>query len=286
MPEGDTVWLAARTLHDALAGNTLTRSDFRVPQLATLNLTGHTVTDVSAYGKHLFFEIDGCGSLHTHFRMDGSWHLYDPGARWRGGPSWQIRAILSTAKIDAVGYRLPVIELLDEHGRRSLIDRLGPDLLDDDLDLTDAARRLAATDPERAIGEALLDQRIIAGLGLIYVTETLFLEGLTPWTRVGDVSQFDRLIATGVRLMRANRGHYIQTTTGDHHRDRWHYVYERTGKPCRRCGDHIAMAWQGRPGYERLAYWCPRCQRGPHPSPMTRQDRAGLRTVGRSRYRP
>src|SRR4051794_23687077 len=119
VPEGDTVWLAGRRLHDALAGRPLTRSDFRIPQLATADLTGRSVTEVVSRGKHLLTRIDDDLTLHTHFRMDGTWHLYRPGTRWQGGPDWQVRVVLENADWQAVGYRLPVVELLaraDEAG--------------------------------------------------------------------------------------------------------------------------------------------------------------------------
>ncbi|MDT7545702.1 MAG: endonuclease, partial [Actinomycetota bacterium] len=112
MPEGDTVWLAAQRMRDALAGRVLTTSDFRVPQLATTDLTGRQVLDVVPRGKHLLTRIEGGLTLHTHFRRDGTWHLYRPGDRWRGGPDFQVRVVLANAEWVAVGYRLPVVELL------------------------------------------------------------------------------------------------------------------------------------------------------------------------------
>ena len=113
MPEGDTVWLAAHHLHQALAGRQLVRSDFRVPQLATTDLAGRRVLEVVARGKHLLTRVDGGLTLHTHFRMDGSWHLYRPDERWRGGPESDVRLVLEVPDRVAVGYRLPVVELLD-----------------------------------------------------------------------------------------------------------------------------------------------------------------------------
>ncbi len=152
MPEGDTVWLAGRRLHDALAGRPLTRSDFRVPQLATADLAGRTVTEVVSRGKHLLFRLDGTAgdplTLHTHFRMDGTWHLYRTGERRRGGPDWQVRVLLENADWQAVGYRLPVVELLPRDGEVDAVGHLGPDLLGPDWDPAEAVRRLAA-DPER-----------------------------------------------------------------------------------------------------------------------------------------
>src|SRR3954447_24833814 len=129
MPEGDTVWLAARRMHDALAGQALVRTDFRVPDLATVDLSGRDVLEVVSRGKHLLTRIDGGLTLHTHFRMDGTWHLYPSGARWTGGPAWQVRLVLETEQWQAVGYRLPVVELLPTADEHRVVGHLGPDLL-------------------------------------------------------------------------------------------------------------------------------------------------------------
>ena len=129
MPEGDTVWLAARRMHDALAGHALTRTDFRVPQLATVDLSGRVVSEVVSRGKHMLTRIGADLTLHTHFRMEGSWHLYRSGERWRGGPSYEVRVVLTTARWNAVGYRLPVLELLPRGDESKAVGHLGPDLL-------------------------------------------------------------------------------------------------------------------------------------------------------------
>ncbi len=286
MPEGDTVWLAGRTLDQALAGQALVRSDLRVPELATVDLVGRTVVEVESYGKHLFFHFDHDAIVHTHFRMDGSWHLYSSGQRWHGGPGWQIRAIMFTDTVTAVGYRLPVIDMFTGADRDRLISQLGPDLIRDDLDFAAAAQRCLTGEPWRPIGEVLLDQRVVAGLGLIYVTETLFLHSITPWVPVDQVHDLAGVLRTASRLMRANRHHYIQTTTGDTARGAWHWVYERAGRGCRRCGATIAIAWQAIAPQKRLAYWCPRCQSGPAPVGLSTEERRRLRPTGRSRYRP
>jgi endonuclease VIII len=286
VPEGDTVWLAAQRLHAALAGETLLRSDFRVPALAEVDLSGRQVLEVVARGKHLLTRVSGAPAdgltLHTHFRMDGSWHLYRPGARWTGGPHWQVRAVLETAPWHAVGYRLPVVELLPTEREVDAVGHLGPDLLGPDWDLDEALRRLGA-DPGREIGLALLDQRNLAGLGNLYRTEVLFLQGLTPWVPVQDVPDLGGLVERGRRLMTANRGRWEQSTTGVLRYGEMHWVFERTGRPCRRCGTRVASAEQGAAPYARLSYWCPRCQQGPAPAPApVRRERP----LGRTRYRP
>jgi endonuclease-8 len=282
MPEGDTVWLAGERMREALAGRVLTTSDFRVPQLATTDLTGRQVLDVVPRGKHLLTRLEGGLTLHTHFRMDGTWHLYRPHARWTGGAEWQVRLVLGNAEWTAVGYRLPVVELLETADEERVVGHLGPDVLGPDWDLDEAVRRLRA-DPAREIGMALLDQRNLAGLGNLYRTEVLFLRGLTPWVVVADVPDLPKLVETGRRLMTANRGHWEQTTTGSLRRGEDHWVFERAGRPCRRCGTRIASAEQGEAPYARLSYWCPRCQQGPAPTPTSVRR---PRPLGRTRYTP
>ena len=284
MPEGDTVWLAGKRLHEALAGDVLLRSDFRVPSLATVDLSGSTVLEVVPRGKHLLTRLSGGVTLHTHFRMDGSWHLYRPGDRWTGGPEWQVRAVLETASWQVVGYRLPVVELLPSADEDAVVGHLGPDVLGPDWDRDRAVQRLLAA-PEAEVGMALLDQRNLAGLGNLYRCEVLFLQGLTPWVRVGDVPDLPALVDKGRRLLLANRDRWEQSTTGSLRYGELHWVFERSGKPCRRCGTRIATAEQGAPPYSRLTYWCPRCQLGPAPAP-TRAPSRRERPIGRTTYRP
>jgi endonuclease-8 len=284
MPEGDTVWLAGRRLHDALAGRVLTRSDFRISQLATTDLAGRTVTEVVSRGKHLLTRVEDDLTLHTHFRMDGSWHLYRHGERWRGGPEWQVRVLLENPDWQAVGYRLPVVELLPRDREAEAVGHLGPDVLGPDWDPAEAVRRLAA-EPDREIGPALLDQRNLAGVGNLYKTEVCFLTGVTPWTRVGDLPDLAALVDRVARLLQANKHTVRQVTTGDLGRGRGHWVFEGAGRPCRRCGTPVASAEQGDPPFQRIAYWCPRCQAGPAPAPV-RPPRRAERPLGRTRYRP
>ena len=259
MPEGDTVWLAAQRMHDALAGQTLTRTDFRVPQLATVDLSGRTVSDVVSRGKHLLTRIGADLTLHTHFRMDGSWHLYRQGERWTGGPASQVRVLLENPRWQAVGYRLPVVELLARSDEGAAVGHLGPDLLGPGWDLDEAVRRLRA-DPDRAIAEALLDQRNLAGIGNLYKVEVCFLQGINPWKPVRDVADLPRLVTRARLLLEHNRHEPAQVTTGDLRRGQHHWVYGRAGRPCRRCGTTILVDGQGDPAYERVTFWCPRCQ--------------------------
>jgi endonuclease VIII len=264
VPEGDTVWLAGRRLHQTLAGQRLTATDFRVPQLATTDLSGREVREVASRGKHLLIRIEPDLTLHTHFLMDGEWHLYRHGTRWRGGPAWQVRVVLATAGWDAVGYRLPVVDLLPTAEEDRVVGHLGPDLLGPDWDVAEAVRRLTAQ-PERPIGEALLDQRNLAGIGNLYKAEVLFLSGVHPWAPVGEVADLPGMVELARRLLLLNRDRPAQVTTGDPRRGRQHWVYDRDGKPCRRCGTPLARGMQGEPPRSRAAYWCPSCQPASHP---------------------
>lgn len=262
MPEGDTVWLACRRLEAALAGRRLVASDFRVPQLAVVDLAGVTVRQVASRGKHQLFRFDDGRTLHTHFRMDGSWHLYPAGQKPHGGPDHQIRVILRTADTQAVGYRLPVVDLLDTAEEHTVVGHLGPDLLGPDWDEAEALRRLRA-DPARTIGEALLDQRNLAGIGTLYPAEALFLTGVHPRRRVAEVPDLAKVVDRARRLLTANREHPEQSTTGDTRRGHSTWVFERPRQPCRRCGTTIQTEEFGPPGQERRSYWCPRCQPRP-----------------------
>lgn len=262
MPEGDTVWRACRRLNDVLAGRVLTRSEFRVPSLATTDLTGVAVRQVTSRGKHQLFRFGNDFTLHTHFKMDGAWKIYSQGRRWGGGPAFQIRAVLATGDHDVVGYRLPIVELVPTADEDTVVGHLGPDLLGPDWDLDEAVRRINAQ-PDRTIGEALLDQRNLAGIGTFYRAELLFLQGVHPRTPIGNLTNLRRIVERGRLLLVANRMRAEQSTTGDLRRDRRAYVFERPGQPCRRCGTPIRTEEFGSPGQERRSYWCPRCQPGP-----------------------
>ena len=259
MPEGDTVWRACRRLHEVLGGHILTRTEFRVPALATTDLAGVRVVAVVSRGKHQLFRLDDGYTLHTHFRMDGAWRTYERGRRWTGGLAFQIRAVLSTASHDAVGYRLPVVELVPTAEEDTVVGHLGPDLLGTDWDLAEALRRIGQA-PDRSIGEALLDQRNLAGIGTFYRAEVLFLQGLHPRTPVAAVPDLPRVVRRSQQLLMANRMRPEQSTTGDLRSDRRAYVFERSGRPCRRCGTPILAEEFGPAGQERRSYWCPRCQ--------------------------
>jgi endonuclease-8 len=257
VPEGDVVWLTARRLHEALAGRVLTRSDVRVPRYATTNLAGRRVTEAVSRGKHLLIRVDGGTTVHTHLRMDGSWRIR-PAAE-RVSPSHRIRLILANDTWQAVGYQLGIVEILPTGREDTAVGHLGPDLLGPGWDLAEAARRLRAL-PSRAIGEALLDQRNLAGIGNLYKAEVLFLRGLDPWRPVGEVAGLDALLSLARRLLDANKERPGHVTTGVWRRGEETWVYGRAGRPCRRCGTAVRSAEQGSDTSERITFWCPHCQ--------------------------
>src|SRR5918998_1285740 len=218
VPEGDTVWLAAQRMNTALSGATLRRGEFRLPQLAALDLTGSTVREVVPRGKHM------------------------------------------------------LIRLADED---RLVGHLGPDVLGPDWDLDEALRRLREH-PDEQVGVAILDQRNLAGIGNLYKVETLFICGVHPWARVGDVENLEAVVEKARVLMLANRNHPEQSTTGSTRRGEDHWVAGRKGKPCRRCGTPILLGEQGPTTQERVTWWCPKCQAARSPiDPRARTGEPG-----------
>jgi endonuclease VIII len=284
VPEGDTVWLAAKRMHTALAGATLRRGELRVPQLAATDLAGRSVTEVVPRGKHLLVRFADGWTLRTHFRMDGSWHIYRPGARWRGGPTFDVRAVLSTEQWECVGYRLHDVALVRTAHEDELVGHLGPDVLGPDWDLEEALRRLRSH-PDEQIGVALLDQRNLAGIGNLYKVETLFLCGVHPWSRVADVPDLPGLVDRARTLMLANREHPEQSTTGSLRRGEDHWVFGRRGRACRRCGTPILLGDQGPDLQERVTWWCPTCQAARSPvDPAARTGEPGRPSPVATRY--
>jgi endonuclease VIII len=263
VPEGDTVWNTAQALHRALAGATLSQSEFRVPALATVDLAGWTVSESTCRGKHLLLRVADPGgtrllTLHSHLRMDGEWRVFRTGERWAARPSHLIRVVLRTPGAAAVGYHLHELALVPTVEEHTLVGHLGPDLLGPDWDAAEAVRRIAAH-PTATIAEALLDQTNLAGIGNLYKCEILFLRGLSPWTPVSEVDDLPAVVALARRLLVANRGRWTQSTTGSLHRGQTTYVYGRRAQPCRRCTGPIARV---QADGDRVTYWCPTCQPG------------------------
>ena len=251
MPEGDTVWHTAATLRQHLAGRTLTRCDIRVPQFSTVDLTGQVVDEVLSRGKHLFIRV-GPASIHSHLKMDGSWRVGTRPVR----VDHRARIILEASDIRAVGVDLGVLNILDRDQDGDVVAHLGPDLLGDDWDPKVAAANLTAC-PDRSIAEALLDQRVLAGIGNVYCNELCFVSGHLPTAPVSDITDPHRLVTRARDMLWANRFRWNRCTTGDTRAGRQLWVYGRAGQNCRRCGTHIRCDDTA----ERVAYWCPACQR-------------------------
>ncbi|MGN9838074.1 DNA-formamidopyrimidine glycosylase family protein [Nonomuraea sp. H19] len=257
MPEGDAVYRTAARLREALDGRVLTASDFRVPRHATADLTGREVLTTLSRGKHLLTRVEGDLTVHTHLRMDGSWQVVPAGRRIPPGD--RVRLILANRQWQAMGVRLGMVDLVRTGDEARLVGHLGPDLLGPDWDPDEAVRRLREA-PGRTIGEALLDQRNLAGIGTIYRAETLFLRGIWPWRRVGEIEDLSGLVSLAQRLLEANKAHAGTVTTGDRRPANQTWVYGRAGKPCRRCGTRISRGEMGMQPQERLILWCAGCQ--------------------------
>ena len=256
MPEGDTILRAARALDARLAGKRITSFRSPLPRLARADLAGRRVDAVEARGKNLLVRFDDGRTLRSHMRMTGSWHMYKPGERWKK-PEHLARAVISTDDVVAVCFNAPVVEMLSARDveRHEPLRRLGPDVLAPELDAPEAVRRLRSLG-DTPIGEALLDQSALAGIGNIYKSETLFLRGADPFAPVSDFStgELESIVAKARSLMSASVRSTGLRPAG--RGARW--VYRRSGETCRRCGTEIRMRRQGTAA--RSTYWCPQCQ--------------------------
>jgi endonuclease-8 len=274
VPEGDTIFRAAKTLDLALSGKQVTRFETVLPKLARVDddsaLQGRTVEHVSSRGKHLLISFSGGLVLRTHMRMNGSWHIYRPGERWQK-PRMDMRIVVATEDFVAVAFNVGVAEFLasENISRRSAVARLGPDLLADTFDVEEALRRIAA-DPRAEIADVLLNQRVVSGIGNVYKSEVLFLCGVYPFRKAGELGRevLEKMLSTARKLMLMNvrtgsdRGIVTYTgfrrTTGRSDPSQRLWVYGRGGKSCRKCGTPIQRKKQGLDA--RSTYWCPTCQ--------------------------
>ena len=293
MPEGDVVWRTAQRLHRALAGRELLGSDLRWPSLATADLSGRQVLGVVSAGKHLLTRIEAGGdeppvTLHSHLRMEGSWYVERTGEPHGRRSASGIRAVLTTSDWTAVGHKLGMLDLVTTDREHELVGHLGPDLLGPGWDAAEAGRRLLEH-PGRELGAALLDQRVLAGVGTFYMAEACFLARLTPWAPVADLEDPAAFIALVHRLLDVNKDRVDQVTTGDLRRGRQNFAHARSGLPCLRCGGTVRVAPLGPPPMDRTAFYCPGCQRGPTPTddgrpqqPLGSSRRAG---AGQRTYR-
>jgi endonuclease-8 len=273
LPEGDTIFRAARTLNRALAGHQVVRFESVFPALTRVHedhpLTGRTIESVTAAGKHLLMRFSGDLVLRTHMRMNGSWHIYRPGETWQRARR-DMRIVVATDAFEAVGFNVPVAEFLDARAmaRQDDLRLMGPDLLGASFDEDEAIRRFRERGTTE-IADALLNQRVVAGIGNIYKSEVLFICRVNPFvhTAVLDDERLRVIVRAAQKYMRANvtapRGGivtytgYRRTTRSADPAERL-YVYGRARQPCRTCGARIRVKAQGRDA--RLTYWCPACQ--------------------------
>jgi endonuclease-8 len=274
MPEGDTIFRAARSLHKVLAGHVVTRFETAYAHLDRVNvdtpIAGRTVEKCESAGKHLLITFSGDLILRTHMRMNGSWHLYRHGEKWWRGPQ-AMRVRIDTADWVAVAFNVPVAEFVTPRQleTRDPVAQLGPDLLGEKFDRDEAIRRIIASGA-RPIAMTLLDQRIVAGIGNIYKSEVLFLSGVHPEVSSSAVPLpiLEAMMDTARRLLLDNvvegTSPRIQTyrnlrqlnPASEHDESLW--VYGRRDKPCRKCKTPIEMKKMGVEA--RSTYWCPNCQ--------------------------
>jgi endonuclease-8 len=272
VPEGDTIFRAARTLHRALAGQIVVRFESVLPALTRVDedepIAGRTIESVTSRGKHVLMRFSGGLTLRTHMRMNGSWHIYRAHERWRR-PRSAMRVLIATDAFEAVGFDIPVAEFATERSlaRQTDLRLIGPDLLADAFDEGDALARFRQRN-DASIADALVNQRIVSGAGNIYKSEVLFACGISPFAAVRTLSddELRRILTTARRLLRVNvehpRGGIVtyrgyQRSSRRSERDGL-YVYGRARLPCRKCGTPIEVAAQG--SNARLTYYCPRCQ--------------------------
>lgn len=268
MPEGDTIFRTAQTLRRALEGETVRGIQTRVAQIRLLGasrLVGQEVHGIQSRGKHLLIWFSPSGlALHSHMKMTGSWHLYRHGERWRK-PERLVTLRLDVDDWTAIAFSVPVCALLtaDQIATHPALASLGPDAVDTGPDLAEARRRLDRHHGH-TIGEALLDQRVLAGVGNVYKSEVLFLHGLHPWTLVDEIPPEIRegvlTTAAGLLGRNARSASPMRVTTGASGTRRADalWVYGRSRRPCRRCATPIAVRRQGEQA--RVTYWCPSCQ--------------------------
>ena len=258
MPEGDTIHAAARRVGAALVGNEIVAVETPQPRHAMDRwpdrLAGRPVHSVDAHGKHLFLRFEGDLTLHSHLRMGGMWGVYPSGKRWSRGRhrAW---LVLRTGAAEVVQFDGPVLELMTESRTRfdARLAALGPDILGQQLDERRFLTRLREDDPTRGIGDALLDQRNIAGIGNVWKSEGCFDASVDPWRKVGDVTDDEAL-----RIVRCTRRRMQESVSRGGH-IRGLQLYDRSGRPCPRCTTRIRARGQG--DDNRTTYWCPGCQR-------------------------
>ncbi len=261
MPEGDTVYQLARRLEATLDGQTVTRGDLRVPKHATADLAGRSILGHDTHGKHLLTRFSGGLTLHTHLRMSGSWTVTRPGRRLPARLLPDVRVLLACADgHTAYGVLLPVVDLVRSADEHQVVGHLGPDPLRADWDHEEAVARLDR-DPLRTVSDALLDQRLIAGLGNLWANELCFLRGVHPATPMGAIDTL-ALVVLAARALKisATRPGAMQITTGNRRPGEQHWVAGRAGRACLRCGTRVQVLAEADAPSGRRTWWCPHCQ--------------------------
>lgn len=274
MPEGDTIYRAARTLHRALAGHVVSKFESVLPKLTRIDvdsgIVGRTIEKVQAEEKWMTIHFSGDLILLSHMLMSGSWHIYRPGEAWQRR-TVHMRILVETASYVAVGFNVPVAEFhtAASLARRSGFNTLGPSLLAEEFDETTAITRLQSRTEEET-GAALLTQSLMAGIGNVYKSEICFACGINPFRRISTLKkqELECLVSTARTFLLANvtksSGEGIVTytgmrrTTGRANPEERLWVYQRRGKPCRKCGTPIESRKQGIDA--RTTFWCPVCQ--------------------------
>lgn len=266
MPEGDILRRTAIRLEQALTGKVLVHADLRWPTVADVDLSGRTVVGTRSYGKHLLTRFDDGRTLHTHLRMEGTWDIARTGSVAARARAHWVRVVLADATWTAIGARIGMLDVTPTRDEHTLIGHLGPDLLALDFPgrgLEDALARMAAQVPATPIAEVLLDQRVAAGMGTVYVAESLFAHRIWPWTPVGTLDDPAALLMTGRAMMARSVAARSPTATGDVTRGRTTLAHGRSRLPCRRCGTPIAVGRAVAPPMDRPIFYCPTCQPAP-----------------------
>lgn len=257
MPEGDTIRRLAEKITARFAGERCTRCVTRDPRLVGLDLTGRTLVEAEAVGKHLLVRFDDGRTLHAHLRMDGSFVV----GRAADEPDWRRRIELWLESGRLTGVDVPILEVLPTAMEDTVVGHLGPDLCGArPPDLVEALERLTAN-PALPLGGALLDQRNVAGFGNVYAVEIPFLFGVSPNQQVGTISELDVLLAVGAALIRTNAEQGPQNTTGRRLTTADHWIYGRRRRPCPLCATPLDGWEEGQSPWTRVATWCPACQR-------------------------
>ncbi|MDJ0959498.1 MAG: DNA-formamidopyrimidine glycosylase family protein [Acidimicrobiia bacterium] len=259
MPEGDTLHQAATKLA-VLEGQSIRKvaGSHRAVIAHGKRLVDHVVDSVRARGKHLIIGFDHGWSLRTHLQMTGSWHRYRPDERWRTSAG-KARVVLESTDWVAVCFAAPTVQIAPDAEVEAALRHLGPDLIHDVIDWDRVVGRARAAEAATA-ADLLLNQTVMAGVGNVYKSETLYLERINPATPAAmlDDDTLQRLGQRARRLLIANKDRPNRSTTGRRGPGATLWVYGRGGKPCRRCRTPVEM--DGLPAGERLTYWCPRCQ--------------------------